>query len=84
MGFKTGSHGKVYNDSKLTKGSGPSPGNSDGSKQTIRDDCRGHTWTYAGEVMKDGKNYGTKYWCHNCDGTCTMSNSDYKKMVIKQ
>jgi hypothetical protein len=37
MGFKTGSHGKVYNDDKSTKGSsGSNPGNNDGSSETSR------------------------------------------------
>ncbi|MBT4327009.1 MAG: hypothetical protein HOD60_08915 [Candidatus Nitrosopelagicus sp.] len=39
MGFKTGPHGKVYNDEKSTKGSsGSNPGNNDGSSETVRDD----------------------------------------------
>ena len=38
MGFKTGKHGKVYNDSKSTKGSGSdSPGNHDGSHMIGRE-----------------------------------------------
>ena len=38
MGFHTGKHGKVYNDSKSIKGSGSdSPGNHDGSLKSGRD-----------------------------------------------
>lgn len=38
MGFKTGSHGKVYNDSKSKHGSpGSSPGHHDGSSSTVRE-----------------------------------------------
>jgi hypothetical protein len=39
MGFKTGNHGKVYNDDKKSHGPGSdSPNNNDGSKDSSRDD----------------------------------------------
>jgi hypothetical protein len=39
MGFKTGSHGKVYNDNKKSHGSkSNSPGSNDGSDSSSRDD----------------------------------------------
>ncbi len=38
MGFKTGSHGKVYNDDKKSHGSSKgSPGNNDGSNESYRE-----------------------------------------------
>ena len=38
MGFKTGSHGKVYNDDKKSHGSkSNSPGSNDGSDDSVRD-----------------------------------------------
>ncbi len=38
MGFKTGSHGKVYNDDKKSHGSSSNhPGNNDGSSFTMKD-----------------------------------------------
>ena len=56
MGFKTGKHGKVYNDSKSIKGSGSdSPDKFDGSENWIRSELDNQNGDGEGSIIYTNK-----------------------------